>query len=202
MNSKKSEQLRTLIREWCQKVMEMRGWTANHWAKRAGVSSTTLTRFLNNGDFHYTLSAATLDKLAKAANATLDFHDPQPQQVYIPVFDKQHLVAAIKEGGGNPRHIYSMTSDDTIPVSSPFADCIFIRQDSGKLALCRNAEPVVGERVLAWCPDDGVAICFYRPPHLTRADNAAKACPIDDPDTHIFGECIGELELFKIPRAK
>lgn len=181
--------------------MEMRGWTARHWALRAGVAATTLTRFLNNDGFHYTLSAATLDKLARAANATLDFHDPQPQQVYIGVFGKEHLAAAIMGSGGNPRRIYSMTSDETIPVSSPFGDCIFIRQDSGKLALCRNAEAAVGERVLAWCPDDSVAICYLRPPFLIRADNAAHACPVEGPGTHIFGECIGELELFKNPGA-
>ena len=182
--------------------MEIRGWTPRQWAKRAQVSPTTLTRFLNNGEFYYTLSAATLDKLARAANVTLDFNDPNPQQVYIPVFNRDHLAAAIREGGGNPQHLYSMTSDENIQVSAPFGECIFIRQDSGKLAMCRNTEPIAGERVVAWCPDGSVAICFYRPPHLTHADNAAISCPLGDPDTYIFGECIGELELFKNLSAK
>ena len=202
MQTLKSDALRAQIRQWCQRVMEMKAWTPRHWAGQANVSPTTLTRFLNNGDFHYTLSAATLDKLARAANVTLDFHDPHPQQVYIPVFSKRHLAVAIQEGDGDPRRIYSMTSDETIPVSSPFGNCIFVRQDSGKLALCRNAEPTVGERVLAWCADGSVAICYFRPPFLIRADNAAHACPIGADDTHIFGECIGELELFKNPHAE
>lgn len=199
VQSLKSDALRAQIRQWCQRVMEGRGWTPRYWAKQAQVSPTTLTRFLNNQDFHYTLSSATLDKLARAANVTLDFNDPRPQQVYIPVFNREHLALAIKEAGGNPRHIYSMTSDEKIPVSSPFGDCIFIRQDSKKLALCRNAEPTVGERVLAWCPDGSISICYYRPPFLIRADNAAHTCPLGAEATHIFGECIGELELFKNP---
>ena len=179
--------------------MEQRQWTARHWAVQAKVSPTTLTRFINNGDFYYTLSAATLDKLARAANATLDFDEHHPQQVYIPVFSKEHLQRAIERGGGNPRHIYSMTSDENIPVITPFAQCIFIRTDNDKLALCRDAAPNPGDLVLAWCPDDTVAISYYRPPYLIRADNAAHACPINDPKSYIFGECIGELKLFKRP---
>jgi len=177
--------------------MDQRVWTARHWALQAGVSPTTLTRFINNVDFHYTLSAATLDKLARAANATLDFDEHHPQQVYIPVFSRGHLRQAIKDGGGNPRYIYSMKSDDNIPVSTPFAKCVFIRQDSGKLALCRNAAASPGDRVLVWCPDDSIAICVLRPPYLIRADNAASACRMDDPECYVFGECVGELELFK-----
>jgi hypothetical protein len=199
VQSVKSDELRSKIRLWCQRVMHQKAWTARHWAIQAGVSPTTLTRFINNGDFHYTLSAATLDKLARAASATLDFDEHHPQQVYIPVFGKEHLRQAIKDGVGNSRYIYSMTSDENIPVSTPFADCIFIRQDSGKLALCRDAAPSPGDRVLTWCPDDTVAICFLRPPYLIRADNAAAACRADDPKTYTFGECIGELELFKNP---
>jgi transcriptional regulator with XRE-family HTH domain len=197
VQSVKSEELRSKIREWCQRVMNQRGWTARHWALQAGVASTTLTRFINNGEFYYTLSAATLDKLARAANATLDFDEHHPQQVYIPVFSREHLLQAIKDGGGNPRYVYCMKSDENIPVSTPFASCVFIRQDSGKLALCRNAAAAPGERVLVWCPDDTVAICFLRPPYLIRADNASQACRQDDPRSYVFGECIGELELFK-----
>ena len=53
------------VREYLRFVLNQLRVSPSALAKRAGVASTTLTRFLNNSDHQFALSMTTLDKIAK-----------------------------------------------------------------------------------------------------------------------------------------
>ena len=54
-------------RRFVREILRATGWAPSDLAKRAGISHTTLTRFLNNGDVKHTLSSRTIAKIRAAA---------------------------------------------------------------------------------------------------------------------------------------
>lgn len=54
-------------RHFVRELIRATGWTASKLAKEAGMSHTTLSRFLNNDRVTHTLSLRTIDRLRTAA---------------------------------------------------------------------------------------------------------------------------------------
>lgn len=59
------DELREVIREWLQKVIRGSGLSATEIARRAGMATTTLTRFLNNPEHQSVPSLVTIEKVAR-----------------------------------------------------------------------------------------------------------------------------------------
>lgn len=55
-------------RRFVTEILRITGWTPNRLAKEAGVSHTTISRFLNSEDVTHTLSTRTLSKIRVAAS--------------------------------------------------------------------------------------------------------------------------------------
>jgi len=58
------DELREVIRDWLQKVIRGSGMTATEIARKAGMATTTLTRFLNNPEHQSVPSLVTIEKVA------------------------------------------------------------------------------------------------------------------------------------------
>lgn len=66
-----SMEKRAQIKAWLRRVLADKGWSAEHWAKRAGIAATTITRFLSKDDDAPLLSSRTISKLEDASNTSL-----------------------------------------------------------------------------------------------------------------------------------
>lgn len=51
--------------------MAARGWNAGEWAEKAGLSPSTISRFLNSQDHKFLLTFKTISKLAAAAKVPM-----------------------------------------------------------------------------------------------------------------------------------
>lgn len=60
---------RATLRTWMREVMEAKGWSARHWAEKAGTSSSNITRFLADDDASCP-SLQTIVKLASVSGST------------------------------------------------------------------------------------------------------------------------------------
>jgi len=65
------------LRGWMRRVMRERQWSAEHWARTAGVAGTTITRYLNATDPdagpRRRPTSATVEKLAAAAGVPFTY---------------------------------------------------------------------------------------------------------------------------------
>lgn len=61
------DEIRDQIREKVRRITEDLGWSLSKIAREAGMSHTTLTRFMNNDDAKWALSTPTLRKLEALA---------------------------------------------------------------------------------------------------------------------------------------
>lgn len=61
------DELQDTARRFLNELLRATGWKPTRLAKAAGVSHTTLTRFLNKQDFKSTISLRTLDAVRTAA---------------------------------------------------------------------------------------------------------------------------------------
>jgi transcriptional regulator with XRE-family HTH domain len=77
----------TELRDWMKAVMEMRRWSAQRWADTAGISATTITRFLK-ANSAFVPSTTTINKLSQAAG--VEFAAGKPQ-VSLPIVDCRGL---------------------------------------------------------------------------------------------------------------
>lgn len=59
------EELREVIRDWLLKVIRGSGMTATEIARKGGMATTTLTRFLNNPEHQSVPSLVTIEKVAR-----------------------------------------------------------------------------------------------------------------------------------------
>jgi transcriptional regulator with XRE-family HTH domain len=55
-----------IIADWMRRQLTRKGWTAEEWARRAGVSTSTVSR-AQSVDYPSVTAVLTLDKLARAA---------------------------------------------------------------------------------------------------------------------------------------
>jgi hypothetical protein len=198
MNSMSPNELKRSLKDWMLTTMRLRDWTAERWGSEAGVAATTITRFLNNTTYKHTLSARTIAKLADAANVPMDFSRSAGKQAYIAVLSKKSIMGRLAMGDGDFTTIYSMTSNINIPVPAKLADCKALELSDGKLALCRNASPKLGQRVVACCNAEGDLMLYrYHPPLLISLTRPGEALRIKDADTKVIGVCVGIIELFE-----
>jgi transcriptional regulator with XRE-family HTH domain len=58
-------------RRFVKDILEMTGWTANRLAKDAGISHTTISRFLHSEDVTHTLSSRTISKIRASASRAI-----------------------------------------------------------------------------------------------------------------------------------
>jgi transcriptional regulator with XRE-family HTH domain len=63
--SDREVELREALRAWLREAIRASGLTATEVARRAGLSSTTLTRPVREGAYHSTISTHTIDKVAE-----------------------------------------------------------------------------------------------------------------------------------------
>lgn len=66
-----ADPLQRAVRSYIEQVLDRTGWDASTLARRAGLASSTITRFLNSDAHHYLLSARSLMKVAAASGVPL-----------------------------------------------------------------------------------------------------------------------------------
>lgn len=64
--SRMADDMRERDRTWIADILRQQGWTATDLARRAGISQTTLTRFLNDPDHAFQLSTRTRNAIARS----------------------------------------------------------------------------------------------------------------------------------------
>lgn len=174
--------------------MKRRDWTAEHWAKQANISGTTITRFINTKDPSRTPSHATLDKLARAAGVP-PMH--QPQQVMISIVRRSSLLEAVKKAAPDTVDLFAMPPDDLYPAPIKFADCRLAEMDNGRYAICRKADARRGQRVLVVHAQAAVCPYWFEPPVLVPVELADRAgphtLPLKGPDHQVVGLMVGEF---------
>jgi len=70
-NSARMDQAQEATRRFVTELLRATGWTAYRMAKKAGLSHTTITRFLNDPEVDHVLSSRTLMKMRQAASEVL-----------------------------------------------------------------------------------------------------------------------------------
>jgi SOS-response transcriptional repressor LexA len=89
------EQARKAVRVWMRDVMRSKGWTAAEWARRAGTTSTNITRVLSPTSTIIP-SAATLALLASAAGSQpqlAGLANMQPTAITVPLLSTKEVEA-------------------------------------------------------------------------------------------------------------
>lgn len=174
--------------------MKQREWSAEHWARKAHISGTTITRFINTKDPSRTPSHGTLEKLARAAGVP-PMHEPQ--QVLIAIVQRNSLLQAVCATAPNPVDLFSMPPDDYYPAPVKFADCRLAGMDNGRFAICRKADAQPGQRVLVVHEKAKVCPYWFEPPVLVPVDPITVAgrhtLPLAGPDHQILGLMVGEF---------
>jgi transcriptional regulator with XRE-family HTH domain len=69
------------VREIVELMLETTGWSPTELAREAGVSSSTLTRFLHDPRAKHTLSTRTLGKLSAASGVPLTMISDTPVKI-------------------------------------------------------------------------------------------------------------------------
>ena len=83
------------VRRWLNIVLHTTGLSASELARKAQLSTTTLTRFMNSEEHQFTLSGKTISKIADATGIPFDGDSPlQPaptaeddEITAVPIFD-------------------------------------------------------------------------------------------------------------------
>lgn len=85
------------VRKWLNGVLTVTGLTPSELARNAGMSTTTLTRFLNSDDHQFTLSGKTITKIADATGIPFEGDAPAAlpprvrgkvdEFISVPIFD-------------------------------------------------------------------------------------------------------------------
>lgn len=101
-----------LARRWLQGILTQTGDTPSELARRSGLSTTTLTRFLNSEDHSYTLSARSISKIVEMTG------------VPFPSLSAQNLPAPVKS-----------EKFETVPIFD-------IRASAGPGAMAEDGEPI------------------------------------------------------------
>lgn len=185
------KEIRVYIKSWLLRTMKQRNLSAEKWAKLAGISGTTITRFLNTDDPRRTPNSATIEKLKRAAGVP-GLHEPQ--QVLIALVRRDTLLEAARRLGTASVDLFTMPPDDYVPAPERYRDCRLQEMDNGRFAICREAAPVVGKRVLVLHGDKSIAPYWYTPPMLVPLYPSEVAGPVaaDDPAVKILGRTRGE----------
>lgn len=84
--------LQRAVRAYIEQVLERTGWDASTLARRAGLASSTITRFLNSDTHRYVLSVRSLMKVAAASGV------PLPRQLGDAVAAAAHAAHASMPG--------------------------------------------------------------------------------------------------------
>jgi hypothetical protein len=171
--------------------MEQKSWTAEEWARQAGISGTTITRFLNFDDPGRTPSTRTLEKLRSAAGLP---PMQETNQILIGVVRRNALLDAVRR---TPHQvdIFTMDPDSYVAAPAKNADCCLAEMDNGRFAICRKADPVPGKPVLVARGDTSIAAYWYEPPVLVAVETGGQgphSLPLASPHHQILGLMVGE----------
>lgn len=71
------------LRAWVQAVLDTRGWKAHHWAKRAKVADSTISRTTNK---IFTMGNRTLEKLEEACGIPFAVPLSMQERVLVALF--------------------------------------------------------------------------------------------------------------------
>jgi transcriptional regulator with XRE-family HTH domain len=186
-------QLRDRLKIWLINVMKQRGWSAERWARLAGIAPTTITRFLNSNDLSRVPSARTLEKLARAAGVPAMHEEAQ---VSIAIISKSQLLDEALNRGLNQVDVFSMVSDAYLPALPKYADCKLAQMDNGRYAILRRQDYSRGDRVLVQRDNGTICPYYYEPPVLVPVEMSASGphtLPLYDPAHRILGCMVGEF---------
>lgn len=167
------DELREAQRRWLERVMKARDWSAGHWAELAGLSPSTISRFINSTDHKFLLTFKTLSKLATAANVPMFQHGKDNEA--IPGLDEEEL-EMIPFDTPNPR-----TSTWRIK-GQAMRNAGFLPNDM--IEFDPNPMPHIDDIVLARVKSTGETVMrIYAPPYLLAASNH----PSDFPPLYVDG---------------
>lgn len=193
-----SDAYRKQLRLWMRDIMRRKGWSAERWARQAGVAGTTITRFLNTEDPQRTPNTSTLAKLASAAGVP---GMQEQQQVLIGIIRKPALLGEARLIAPQPLDIFGMPTIEHIPAPQRYADCVLVEMDNGRMAICRPAKPAglePGRRVLVLRNLQSTAAYWVEPPRLVPVETAgsfAGTLPLVESDptrAQVLGIMAGE----------
>ncbi len=82
------------VKKWLNVVLHTTGLSASELARKASLSTTTLTRFMNSEEHHYTLSGKTITKIADATGIPFD-GDATATPIVAPPTDDEFITVPI-----------------------------------------------------------------------------------------------------------
>ncbi|MEE9481778.1 helix-turn-helix transcriptional regulator [Methylobacterium ajmalii] len=101
--ARSKEQLRTEIMEWIDHILKQKDWNGSELSRAAGLSASTVLRFMNNPDHRHLPTFATLKKLSEGSGypiprALMEAHEisriergPEPEPKARPAADRAVL---------------------------------------------------------------------------------------------------------------
>jgi transcriptional regulator with XRE-family HTH domain len=184
---------RDSTRAWLKSILASTGWTATELSRRAHLSQTTLTRFLNDPEYSNDLSRRTIQAIAHAAQV--------PQPGFVPErsrargfsdSDAVHYSAESSKDAAISRMIQGLTSQNGI---DPWVMKTRALEHAGYLPddiliIDLNASPVTRDAVCAQIYDASgtraeTIMRIWQPPYLIgfSSDEAfQRPILLDNPD--------------------
>ena len=178
------DDLRQVQKDWIERVLASRKWGAGEWAELAGLSPSTVSRFLKSKDHKFLLTFKTLSKLAAVAKVAMPTARPEND---LPGFAEPELLAIVGPSEATPnRSVWQIKGQ-----SMQFAG--FLAGDS--IEFDHIIMPHIDDIVLAQVYDNtrGTAetvMRVYAPPYLLAAASHPSAYPplyVDGNNVKIVG---------------
>lgn len=149
--------IRNELKRWMLAVLEEKDWTANRWATEAGISATSITRFLKDSNA-FLPSYSTLTKLADAANVAMPAFKQAQSGVTKPRTIPLYAVADIVRNRG----IKSLKAKAEMLALIDGADLFAVELSDGRTAVCEPADNLLSANRVVWLtPDDVIEIARY-----------------------------------------
>ena len=172
----------TEIREWMRAVMEVRGWSAQRWADMAGISGSTITRFLS-GASPFVPSTTTINKLSQVAG------------IAPTSYNSAYVTLKLADWSGisyNGRQWNVVQSIGEIAVMSVTGDFVLVVDISYAMPRIMAADKVVVKRCRAYDLQDGAWAAYM------EADRVAVARVVAGRMISLDGESVEQPRPEKV----
>lgn len=90
------KQIQKTIALWMKRVLQMRDWTPEQWAREAGVAPTSITRAMRDS-YDGVSSLMMVDKLARAASVPSPLDALQPDVICLRPPESTEMIEKVSE---------------------------------------------------------------------------------------------------------
>ena len=201
---KQSEGQRRAVLDWMNTVIGEEQLSAEQWAKKAGISPTTITEFLS-GNRCFLPSTATLTRMAESVGYEIKIEKKDFSEVSInyPGLTELDLIKSKQTAQG-----YEMDVAEKVKIPIPNkhkpAEMVLVQVDStlqsnagilpgDRLIVDKTAALVPGDTIAIYCVNNGMMAGLYFPPNIVWADGSENL-----PINKLQGEILGKaIEVFR-----